>query len=169
MGSFSVIAEAFRYPAPGRCQQLEWRVAGLPNSEPRRCLKKFLKAIEPLDLGAWEELYTAALDLNPSAAPYIGFQTWGESYQRGEFMSKMNRALYEHDIDPEGELPDHIIPVLRYLDATAEPLPELLEVLQPAVRRAAGVLRKADGKNPYNHVFDAALHAIVGRIANPTG
>jgi nitrate reductase delta subunit len=160
MGDFSVIATAFRYPAPGLREELESLALGMPNTETRRSLEKFLKAIQPLELGAWEEVYTAALDLNPSAAPYLGFQTWGESYQRGEFLSKMNRAMYEHDIDLDGELPDHLVPVLRYLDAAAQPLPELLEIAEPAVKRAAGVLRKADSKNPYNHVFDAALAAI---------
>ena len=114
-----------------------------------------MKKIRPLSPGEWEELYTRTLDLNPPSAPYVGFQTWGESYQRGAFLSKMNRELLENGIDLQGELPDHLIPVLRYLGQVSEPLPELIEVLGPAVQRMTAGLRKADPDNPYLDLFEA--------------
>ena len=55
--------------------------------------------IAPLSLGEWEELHTRTLDLNPPAAPYVGYQIWGDSYQRGAFLAKMNRALVEAGVD----------------------------------------------------------------------
>jgi nitrate reductase delta subunit len=68
----------------------------------------------------------------------------------------MNRALMEADIDSENELPDHLIPVLRYLAAAPAPLAELVVVLEPALRRMLEGLRKADADNPYLYVLEAA-------------
>ena len=62
-------------------------------------MRPFSADIDRLPLGAWEELHTRTLDLNPPAAPYVGYQTWGESYQRGAFLAKMNRALAETGMD----------------------------------------------------------------------
>lgn len=161
MSDFSILAEAFRYPAPDHLERLRQRVAQMQNSSARRLLDKFIILVQSRSLGEWEELYTSALDMNPSAAPYLGFQTWGESYQRGEFMSRLNHELARLDVDTDGELPDHIIPVLRYLDATAKPLPELVAIFEPAIRRAAAALRKSDADTPYNILFEAALSLTV--------
>ena len=120
-------------------------------------LSAFVKQVAKLSLSEWEELCTRTLDLSPAAAPYVGFQVWGESYQRGEFMSKLNRQMYELDIDPAGELPDHMVPVLRYLGAADAPLPELMENFEPAVERMIGILREKDRRNPYISLFEAAL------------
>lgn len=152
-----LLAEAFRYPQPGLLEQLESGLAETVKSPARNGLATFVKKVGVLSLSEWEELATRTLDLSPAAAPYVGFQIWGESYQRGEFMSKMNRALLEQGIETDGELPDHLIPVLRYLAVKDRPLPELLEHFEPAVKRMAAVLREKDSKNPYNHLFTAAL------------
>jgi nitrate reductase delta subunit len=155
VNGYALIAEAFCYPAPGRAERLAAGLAELPDSAEKKALASFLKKVRLLSLGDWEELHTRTLDLNPPVAPYIGFQTWGESYQRGVFLSQLNRAMYEAGIDLEGELPDHLIPILRYLGAVAEPLPELVEVLHPAVQRMLVVLRKAEPDNPYIDLLEA--------------
>lgn len=145
----NLIAEGFRYPAPGHLAAMQKALQDLPESSEKRCLAAFLANAAKLTLGSWEELHTRTLDLNPPAAPYIGFQTWGESYQRGEFLSKMSREMMENDIDPDGELPDHLISVMRYLARAKSPLPELLQVIEPAVQRMYDALRQADADNPY--------------------
>lgn len=155
-----LLAQAFCYPRPGTLEQLEAGLIALSNEGVRRKLAAFVEKVGVLSLGAWEELATATLDLSPAAAPYIGFQVWGESYQRGEFMAKLNREMANYDIDLEGELPDHIIPVLRYLAATPKPIPELAEHFASAVQRMAAVLREKDKLNPYLQLFDAALEIV---------
>jgi nitrate reductase delta subunit len=115
----------------------------------------FLKKMKGLSLAQREELHTRTLDLNPLAAPYIGYQIWGESYQRGAFMSRLNQEFVKHGIDKEGELPDHLIPILRYLTITNEPIPELSKVLPQALKAMRIKLKKAESDNPYLHLLKA--------------
>ena len=44
-------------------------------------MRPFSTGLIRLPLGASEELHARTLDLNPPAAPYVGYQTWGESYR----------------------------------------------------------------------------------------
>ena len=161
--SYALLAEFFRYPAAGRLELLE-RALAERNSKPAphklpHCAA-FIQDIQRLSLSEWEELYTSTWDLNPTAAPYIGYQTWGENYQRGKFMAALNRALFENNVDSDGELPDHLIPALRYLAVASPPLPELIEILPAALERMIAALRKADRNNPYLHLLEEAQQSI---------
>jgi nitrate reductase delta subunit len=157
MGIDVLLADAFRYPAPGRLEALQEGLAALPTGAAKNHLKDFVEQISSLSLGEWEELYTRTLDLNPPATPYIGYQTWGESYKRGEFMALINREMNALGIDADGELPDHLIPVLLYLGRSPRPVPEVLEILGPSVQRMRHVLHKKDPGNPYLSLFDAVV------------
>jgi nitrate reductase molybdenum cofactor assembly chaperone NarJ/NarW len=159
MGIFAYLAEAFRYPAAGRIEWLRSGLARLPEGPVKRGCAVFLQEVGGLSLSQWEELYTHTLDLNPAAAPYIGFQVWGESYQRGNFLSQLNRALCEQGIDLDGELPDHLIAALRYLDVASQPLPELLEALGPAIDKMQAALRKSQPGNPYIDLMETVKQA----------
>jgi nitrate reductase molybdenum cofactor assembly chaperone NarJ/NarW len=164
MDTFDLLAEAFRYPFPGLAVTLDARLLRLPSGLVKTLVRSFFTPVQKLSLGEWEELYTRTFDLNPLAAPYVGFQIYGESYQRGEYMSRLSREMGQHAIDLGGELPDHLLPVLRYLGATPDPLPELVETLPPAIQRMQAVLRKAEPGNPYVHLLNAVEQAckIIG-------
>lgn len=164
----AVLAEAWRYPHPGLRERLLQRL--MPAAEPGtqsgtgaeqnfgpgwKDFTRFLKRIEELSPAGWEELYTRTWDLNPVVAPYIGYQLYGDSYKRGNFMSSLNRYLQETGIDTGGELPDHILPVLRYLAAAGAPPQALIEALGPALEKIRAALRKDDPQNPYLHLLDA--------------
>lgn len=155
-----LLAEAFRYPHPGLLEQLEAGLAETSKGPARSKLAAFVKKIGMLSLSEWEELSTRTLDLSPAAAPYIGFQIWGEGYQRGEFLAQLNRAMAELDIDPEGELPDHLVPVLRYLVVADPPVPALAENFTQAVERMIALLREKDKGNPYILLLEAALFSF---------
>jgi nitrate reductase delta subunit len=153
MGLFSTLAEALRYPAPGLEGRLAQAIAILPAGQAKAGLRTFMEQIEALSLGEWEELYTRTWDLNPISPPYIGFQIWGEDYRRGNFMARLSRMYRETGIETSGELADHLVPVLLYLEIAAEPPDELAEVFGLAVRKMVAVLSKRDPSNPYLEVL----------------
>lgn len=152
---YRILAQGFAYPAPGRLDTLLAGLAALPDGPTKRAFGEFVRGLQPLSLGAWEELSTHTLDLDPPAAPYVGYQTWGDSYQRGTFLATMSRALRESGVDPGGELPDHLAVILAYLAHTAHPLPELVEILDPAIDRIIAALRSSEPANPYISLFEA--------------
>lgn len=155
MDNLSLMAQALRYPYPGQIEALSSQVINLNGQPGSQAFAKFLSQIQSLTFSEQEELYTSTLDLTPLAAPYVGYQIWGESYKRGEFMAQLSHEMKEHQIDLEGELPDHLRPVLQYLTASASPLPELTEVLEQAVKAMHKSLKKTDDNNPYLLLFDA--------------
>ena len=168
MTEFEAVALALQYPGPGSLDRLRAAWEALPGGPVRRHLLKFFGEIEQLSTAGWEELHTRTLDLAPIFAPYIGFVIWGENYQRGEFMAGVKVAQDEVGIDRNGELPDHLEPVLRYLSATDERYPGLVEVFPRAVSKVSKTLKEAEADNPYRHVLAAAAEAAE-RLEAPVG
>ena len=155
MDTLLLMAEALRYPHPGQVNALYTKVSKLNGQLGNKIFADFLAKVESLSLNEQEELFTRTLDLSPLAAPYVGYQIWGESYKRGEFMAALNSELKTHEIDLEGELPDHLRPILQYLSISSSPLPELIEVLEKAIKAMHSSLKKTEKDNPYLLLFDA--------------
>lgn len=155
MDNLSLLAQALRYPYPGQIDALHTQAAKLNSQPGSKAFAKFLAQLQSLSLSEQEELYTRTLDLSPLAAPYVGYQMWGESYKRGEFMAQLNHEMKTHQIDLEGELPDHLRPILQYLTVSPAPLPELIEALEQAVKKMHKSLKKTETDNPYLLLFDA--------------
>jgi nitrate reductase molybdenum cofactor assembly chaperone NarJ/NarW len=149
MSLYKTYAEVFCYPSDGKLEHLQALCRAASPGEGWEVLGAFLEEIRPLSLGEWEELHTRTWDLSPLTPPYLGFQIWGEDYRRGKFMAALQRAYREYQIDPGSELPDHLAPVLTYLDTAAQPLPELLEIFKPALVKMAATLQKREASNPY--------------------
>lgn len=156
------LALALDYPVPGRLEELWRRWIECPRGPAKQKLERFLRQVEELSLGEWEELYTRTLDLTPTTAPYVGFAVYGESYQRGELLATLVRAYREMGLDPGSELPDHLANVLRYLARCQAPLPELLEILPRALGEMRKTLKTLDAKNPYLLVLEAVQEAVEG-------
>jgi len=150
-----VIAAGYRYPTPDSLLSLTEAIEELTSGPVKRHLTRFVDEVGRLSFGAWEELHTATLDLSPKFVPYVGHVVWGENYRRGEFMADLNRAMFDAGVDLDGELPDHVAPVLRYLARADEPLTDLVEVLPGALSTMAKTLAKADAGNPYQHLLAA--------------
>ncbi|MCZ7551533.1 MAG: hypothetical protein B6D39_01315 [Anaerolineae bacterium UTCFX2] len=159
MGIFALLADAMEYPRPGGLDNLEAHRRALQGSPFDKPLQGFFQAIKKLELSEWEEEYTRTFDLSPAVAPYVGFQVWGESYERGNFMALVSRELQALQIDPGSELPDHLAPVFRYLDAAAVPHAEIVQALRPALQRMAEILNKNQAKNPYSALLQTAVLA----------
>jgi nitrate reductase delta subunit len=164
-GAYRILATALGYPSPGLAASLQEGIVQIPEGPARQAYQSFVEAIRKLSLGEWEELYTRTLDLNPAVAPYIGYQLWGDSYPRGNFMAALNRAYREAQLELDGELPDHLACVLAYLGSGQTPLPELAEALDPAVQKMLTTLRKAEADNPYACLLEAVAAIIKLRPA----
>lgn len=159
MEVFSIYAQALQYPYPGQAEAIEAQTREAGSQPGMRSFRTFIEKIQALSLAEQEELFTRSLDLSPLAAPYVGYQIWGESYKRGEFMSSLGQEMETHKIDLEGELPDHLRPVLFYLASNPAPLPDLTEVLEPAVAAMLKSLKKNDADNPYLDLLGAIEQA----------
>ncbi|HMN11985.1 MAG TPA: hypothetical protein PKD55_06635 [Bellilinea sp.] len=160
MGIYAVLAEAFRYPDSLRLESLESQYRELPPGPVKELMMSFLQRVQMLSLHEWESLYTTTFDLNPTAPPYIGYMIWGDQYQRGQFLAQLSGSMRTADIDQDDELPDHLVPVLRYMDKTPGVWNELGKFLLPAVRAMQESLEKADPDNPYLNLLSAALLAF---------
>ena len=155
MDKTAFFALAFMYPYPGHSENLLLESKKLLDEPEGKLVQNFAESLNSLSLSEQEELYTRTLDLNPMAAPYVGYQIWGESYKRGEFMAALNHEMIEDNVELDGELPDHLVPVLRYLTIASSPLPELLEVLAQSVEKMHQSLKKEDVDNPFLYLFEA--------------
>lgn len=151
-----LVALALRYPTPDGLVTLGTGVDALPKGGAAREMRRFLKSINGMAFEELEVLYTSTFDLSPVVAPYVGHLAWGDSYERGGFMAKLQGAMHSVGVHPNGELPDHLDPILRYLAAADQPIDDLKPVLVPAITKMEKTLKKADSKNPYVHALTAA-------------
>jgi nitrate reductase delta subunit len=161
----AVVVAGFGYPGPGSARALADAVQGLSPGPVRSEMECFAEAVSRVELGEWEELHTRSLDLSPLFVPYVGHVVWGESYRRGAFMADLQRAQLDAAVDQGGELPDHLVPILAYLDAVEDPLPDLVEALPRAVAAMRKDLAKTEPENPYRHLLAAAAAAVDARLA----
>lgn len=159
MHAYQQLAKALQYPHPDQLESLQAGAGEIQDPAVQRLFQAFLEKVSELSRGEWEELYTSTLDLNPRAAPYLGFQIWGENYKRGEFMSLLNKELRSQGIERGGELPDHLVPVLRYLSVSQSPLPELEDIFPRALKKMQKELESSDPDNPYLHLLQA-IHKL---------
>jgi nitrate reductase delta subunit len=164
MTEIEAVVLGFDYPGPGSVDRLRRAVISLPTGPVRDMLRAFVNEIGRLELGEWEELHTRTLDLSPLFVPYVGHVTWGENYRRGAFMAELQRAQTAAGVDQAGELPDHLVPVLRLLAAGSVIPSDLIDVLPEAARSMRRELREADSHNPYRHLLSAAIAAIEANL-----
>ncbi len=159
MGAASLVAMGYRYPNPGSHDQLV-AVAEKLDGQVGRRMTRFVDAVGRLELGEWEELHTRTLDLSPVFIPYVGYVVWGENYRRGEFMADLKRDMERLGVELAGELPDHLDPVLRYLDVANPPMADLVEELPRALHMMGKAFKKAESDNPYRHLLGATASVV---------
>jgi len=155
----TLLAGGYRYPDADQARQLTAAADGLPPAA-AQSWDRFTRALRSLAPAEREELFTRTLDLNPVAAPYVGYQLYGEDYRRGAFMATMSRELARLGLEPHGELPDHLGCVLRYLAAAEAPSAEVVDGTAQALRSMARQLSGVDRDNPYRHLVQATLAAV---------
>jgi nitrate reductase delta subunit len=117
-----LLAPLFHYPGAGYRALAGQCLAAARSEAPETesLLAEFSSSIEGLSTEELQELYTRTFDLNPLCTLEIGWQLYGEEYQRGEFLVKMRQQLRAYELRESGELPDHISHALA-LVAKLEP------------------------------------------------
>ena len=160
MGALSILAEAFRYPSRDRLSNISEAVSALPRGSARSALSAFVERAGKLSLVQWQELYTRTFDINPCAPPYVAFVIWGESHNRSRIMAKLGSAMQAIGIDLDGELPDHLVPLLRYVDRATSSIVELNPMMELALRSIHRRLQKADPDNIYLGLIEAAVEEL---------
>jgi len=160
MGDAGIIAEFFVYPGPGRAGQLRDLLAGIADDTIKGHLAAFVEQIDQMPLAGWEELATRTLDLSPAVVPYVGHRAWGENYHRGRFMAELAHLATERGIDRGGELPNHVMVILRLIDTGPVGVEEFSTVVPQAIAGMTDELAAHDPGNSYVHVLHAADRVV---------
>ncbi len=165
-----LLGELLEYPDPdlapraARCRRL-LSEAGSAGAAP---MAEFAAFVEDAPSTRLEELYTAAFDLAPQCSPYLGYHLLGEDPKRTLLMVRLQEVYRSSGFSTNGELPDHVAVLLRFLaaqqDATLER--ELVDdLLAPALQKMAPLLEE---ENPYRHLLLAAALALGRRESGST-
>ncbi|MEW5983164.1 MAG: nitrate reductase molybdenum cofactor assembly chaperone [Acidobacteriota bacterium] len=154
------------YPDGDYRTRLDALLAGLAGDDPEavRHLERFAERLDGLSTADLQELYTRTFDLNPLCALEVGWHLYGEDYQRGAFLVRMRKALRDHGIPEDGELPDHLASMLR-LAARLEPDETArltVHALLPALDKMLGSIEKAE--SPFLPLVTAIRHLLAARM-----
>ncbi len=90
------------------------------SAEATASLESFIRFLEANGSSGVEQAFTGTFDLQALCHPYVGYQLCGESQQRTMFLIKLRELYRQYNFTSEGELPDHLSEVLRFLGSIAE-------------------------------------------------
>ncbi len=120
------------------------------SEEAAALLRRFGGYAAVTSLGELQEAYTLAFDLDslsesdPTCYPYVGHHLFEENHKRSAFILGLLERYREHGFaDDTGDLPDHLVIVLRFLarcdddELVAETIDE---ALLPALARMLGTV-----------------------------
>lgn len=159
------------------CEEL----ARVESEEAAQLLGRFCTFAESVSLGELQEAYTLAFDLDslsesePTCYPYVGHHLFEENHKRSAFILGLLERYRAYGFVAEpGELPDHLVTVLRFVatcdddEFVAETVDE---ALLPALARMLGTVgsdEPVNGRRRYQqvlHALDLALRARRPAIA----
>jgi nitrate reductase delta subunit len=160
-GALDALAELFEYPRDGHAERarrlIDEVVAALP--ETKDDLEPLARFAETKPLGECEELYVRTFDANAERALEVGWQVFGEQYERGAFLVDLRGRMRALGVAETTELPDHLTQVLRLLGRMAED--DARTLVDRAVTRSLDRVRAAlDADNPYRGAIDAVSRAL---------
>lgn len=171
-----LFADLLEYPwrspadAVAECQAL------LAAEEPEAgaLLGRFRTFVKRTPLGRLQEIYGGVFELSPSCPPYVGYHLLGESYKRSAFLVGLRERYAARDYRVEGELPDHLAVMLRFLalagdgemsrELVADALLPALERMQSVRDGANATAGRRVGAAPYGDVL-RALTLVLSTLA----
>lgn len=166
------LAELLEYPREGHAARTAECAAIVVRHLPDAAadLADIGDAARDATLGECEEIYVRTFDGNAERALEVGWQVFGEQYERGAFLVDLRGKMRELSLRESTELPDHMTNVLRLL--ARQPEAEAKVLADRAVGRSlARVIANLDEVNPYRGVLIAvrrALDEIAPGAADPS-
>jgi len=160
---FDLLADVLEYPTTRIAGQAEECILALESvsGKAKGHFEAFSIFCRDVPVNTLEEVYTETFDLQALCSPYVGYHLFGEDHARGMFMVKLKEHYLKEDYFVNGELPDHISIMLRYLSVTVrgDETRDLINLcLIPAVKKMIPLFK--DSGNPYQGVLQATLKAL---------
>lgn len=176
-----LFADMLDYPQGNTAQHVQECEALISDTSPEAAslLRQFRHFLEETPNGQLEETYTRIFDLDAACHPYVGYQLFGESYERSAFIVELKKRYRESGFEAsENELPDRLSVLLRFLsmsedgDSSREIIDEgILPALAKMAKEAdeaedAADAEEADGQrppkrsNPYQQALDALRRVL---------
>lgn len=164
MGAGRAFADLLSYPGADLPARVDACVATLSDGGAGRGqLMAFRSEAARLGLARLEEAYTAAFDLDPACSLAVGHHVFGENARRSVFMARLADMYGDAGLPPaEGELPDHLPAILRYLDA-GSPGPAMDDLVADAVVPALERVSESLGRT--DHPYAPVVRALLGHLA----
>jgi nitrate reductase delta subunit len=96
-------------------------------------LRRFGEFAEVTSHGGMEEAYTGLFDLDSDLHPYIGYQLFGETYERSALLVGLKQLYRSGGYEPNPiELPDRISEMLRFFSVGTDEA-VIREIMQEAL------------------------------------
>ena len=159
------LAMLLAYPTNSYPEQLAQCVDALRANYPQAvdALTPFVEYVNTLDrMAPLEEAFTQSFDFDPDTALEVGWQLYGEDYERGMFLVQVRQKLTKVGLEENGELPDHLTHLLPLLERLEfEDASKLCaSALLPAINQVRVALEAKAKKNKtevsvYRPVLDA--------------
>lgn len=160
--AYQALSRFLEYPCHGLEKEVDDCKRLLKGLHPQaeKLIHAFWTDVEEKKTTELEELFTRTFDVNPICTLEVGWQLFGEEYQRGEFLVTMRGLIRRLGLEESVELPDHLFHVLCVLgemeDVEAKNFAKLYAI--PAVEKMLEGYK--DQTNPYENVLRAILSVL---------
>ncbi len=147
------LAGVLSYPVAGYHQRVQTLAHELRAAGAGESLDAFADYVAEHSVSQLQELFIQTFDLNPVCSLEVGWQLFGENYDRGAFLVKMRQELRRYRIDESRELPDHLTHALLLLGRmeVSRAADFATACVLPALEKMLAALR--DKHNPYESVL----------------
>lgn len=170
--TLELFAEILDYPQENLVQQVQEceTLASASSPEAANLLRQFRNVVEETPNGRLEEIYTGIFDLDSDCHPYVGYQLFGESYERSAFLLELKERYRSCGFEAsENELPDRLSVLLRFLSMSGDEIlsQEIIDDgLIPALDKMARAAEEETeeriprASDPYRQVLQALRRVL---------
>lgn len=154
------LASCLEYPGADFMERLSFCEKQLADSLSSARFAVFSQKMGELTEEQREELFTRTLDILPSCVPYVSIHLFGEeNFKRGELMARLSHEYAQRGFDAGGELPDHLVTLLRYVAVL--PRDEFRDLAEYCLLGPiASMISAVGASNPYCALLES-LQAVI--------